>query len=106
MGLGLRVSRAYFDGLQTLKGKTAVLQGSITCLSGLQGLYLLKFEKTTVGSVCAPGLQAFKMMGSMAPVTTYWGPLKNGRFSNGDSRSYHPKMEFAFPRFKINYKVV
>ena len=65
--LGLRVSRAYFNRLRAPKDKIAVLQGSILCSSGLQWLYFLKLEKTAMGIVWAPGLEAFKMMGSRAP---------------------------------------
>ena len=61
------LQRAYFDGLRAPQGKIIMLQGSNTYFSGLQGLHLLKFEKTTMGIVWAPGLQAFKMMGSRAP---------------------------------------
>ena len=50
-----------------------MLQGSIACSSGLQGLYFLKLEKIAMGHVWAPGLQAFKMMGSRAPATPFGG---------------------------------
>ena len=59
--LGLRVSRAYFNGLRAPKDKIAVLQGSILCSSGLQGLYFLKFKKTAMGMVWAPGLLISKL---------------------------------------------
>ena len=49
--LGLRVSTAYFDGFRAPKDKIAVLQGSIACSSGLQGLYFLKFVKIAKGNV-------------------------------------------------------
>ena len=58
---------AYFNGLPAPKDKIAVLQGSIACASGLHELYFLKFEKIAMGIVWAPGLQAFKMMGSSDP---------------------------------------
>ena len=74
--LGLRISRTYFNGLRAPKDKIAVLQGSIARSSGLQELYFLKFEKIAMGIVWAPGLQAFKMMGSRAPATPLSGPLE------------------------------
>ena len=73
--LRLRVSRAYFNGLRAPKGKTAVLQGSIASHSGFHRLHLSKFEKTTIGIVRAPGLQALKMVGSRALVIPLLGPL-------------------------------
>ena len=72
--LGLRVSRANFNGLLAPKNKVAVLHGSIACFSR-PGLNLLKFEKIAMGIVWAPGLQAFKIMGSRAPSTPLLGPL-------------------------------
>ena len=77
--LGLRVSRAHFNGLRAPKDKIAVLQGSIACSSGLQGLYFpyfLKFEKIAMGIVWASGLQAFKKVGlqdSSDPLAKYGG---------------------------------
>ena len=56
-GLGLRVSMAFFNGLRAPKDKIAVLQGSIACSSGLQGLYFLEFETIVMRFVWAPGLQ-------------------------------------------------
>ena len=67
--LGIRVSKTYFNGLRAPKDKIAVPEGSIVCSSGLQGLYFLKYEEIAMGNVLAPGLQAFKMMGSRAPAT-------------------------------------
>ena len=58
--LGLRVSRAFFNGLRAPKDEIAVLQGSIACSLGLQGLYFLKFEKIAMGIVLAPGLPSFQ----------------------------------------------
>ena len=66
MDLGLRVSTAYFNGLQALKGTTAVLQGSIAYFSGLEGLHLSRFVKTAMEIVWVPELQAVKMMGFRA----------------------------------------
>ena len=77
--LGLRVSRAFFNGLRAPKDEIAVLQGSIACSLGLQGLYFLKFEKIAMGIVLAPGLQAFKMMGSRAPATPLGGSLHGNK---------------------------
>ena len=48
MDLGLRVSRAYFNGPRALKGKTVVLQGFIAYFSGLEGLHLLKSMRTAI----------------------------------------------------------
>ena len=58
-----------FNGLRAPKGKIAMLKGSIACFSGLWGLYLSNFEKTTVTIVSALGFQTFKIMGSRAPVS-------------------------------------
>ena len=57
----------YFNGLQAPKDKIAVLQGSIACSSGLQGLNLLKFEKIALGNVWAPSFQNVELQSSSDP---------------------------------------
>ena len=79
-----------FNGLRAPRDKIAVLQGSIACFSGLQGLYFLKFGMISMGIVWAPGLQAFKMMGSRALATLLRGPHK---------KLVYKKLVLRWPKF-------
>ena len=65
----LRVFRAYLNELLFPKGKITVLQGSIASFSGLHGLHLSTYEKTTMGMVWAP---SFHNGGLQRP--SLWGP--------------------------------
>ena len=58
------------------KTKLLCSRAPLHALLGSRNSIFLKFEKIAMGIVWAPGLQAFKMMGSRAPATPLSGPLE------------------------------
>ena len=58
-------------------------------------LYFLKFEKIAMGIVWAPGLQAFKMMGSRAPATPSLGASEEHRSSRSRQMVFIEKFSIS-----------